>query len=486
MLADIDPDACYRACAGREARFDGRFFLAVTTTGIYCRPSCPARMPKPENCRFLPTAAAAVAAGFRACRRCRPDALPGTRLWDESGDLAGRAVALIRDGIVDEVGVAGLAARLGVSSRHLHRLLASHVGAGAAQLNQTRRAQVARALIDDSAMPLADVAFAAGFGSVRQFNDVMRAEFGCPPSRLRGPRGRERADGMVGGLSLRLPVRPPVAWGPLRAALDAHAIEGLERAERDAHTRVIETAAGPVLATIAWPDDSRQGHVGVRLSLNDVAGTLPAITAIRRWLDLDADPLVIDGALSSDPALAPLVERRPGLRVPGAVDGNETALFTVLGQQISLAAARTVQARLVATFGAASPIGDGWRSTPVPGTLATAGPDAIRTALRLTRAKATSLHALAEALANGLHLSPGADLIATRRALLALPGIGPWTTEFIAMRALRDPDALPANDLVLARALGSRTAGETSRTAEAWRPWRAYATMHHWTEETYS
>lgn len=483
----LDPDICYRASAGRDARYDGRVYLAVVTTGIYCRPSCPARQPLPENCRFYASAAAAVAAGFRACRRCRPDALPGSRHWDTRGDLAARALRLIRDGAVDELGVGGLAGRLNVSERHLHRVLLADVGATASQLNRTRRAQTARLLIEQTVMGLAEIAFAAGFASVRQFNAVMSAEFGTPPSALRRPRPSTAEPGGRPGdgpsVVLRLRHRAPLAAGPLRRFLAAHAVPGAERHDPEAgtHTRRVPGPHGPAVVTVTV--GAAPAHVLARLRLADLADLAPVVARVRRWLDLDADPAPIDETLGVDPRLASLVAARPGLRVPGTVDGAETALYAVLGQQVSLGAARTFAGRLVAAYGA--PALDGLVSFPTAEPLAAAGPDALRAATGVTGARAQTLHALAELLAAGLSLDPGADRKLARARLLALPGIGPWTADYLALRALGDPDAFPADDLVLKRALGVRTARESTARAEPWRPWRGYALLHLWTGEVF-
>ncbi|HEU4675624.1 MAG TPA: AlkA N-terminal domain-containing protein [Motilibacteraceae bacterium] len=482
-----DHATCYRAAAGRDPRWDGRLYLAVTSTGIYCRPSCPARTPRPENCRFYPTAAAAVAAGFRACRRCRPDALPGSRHWDGRGDLAARAVRLIREGAVDEVGVAGVARRLAVSERHLHRVLVAEVGAGPQQLARTRRAQTARMLLEQTTLPVAEVAFAAGFASVRQFNDVMRAEFALAPSALRGRRApaEERAAAADRpSVVLRLRHRAPYAVEPLRRFLAGHAVPGLERHDPASgeHVRTVPAPHGPAVVSVlpgAAPD-----HVVARLRLADLADLAPVVARLRRWLDLDADPEQVADVLHRDARLAPLVAARPGLRVPGAVDGTETALLAVLGQQVSLGAARTFAGRLVAAFGTEA--ADDLHAFPDAACLAAAGPDVLRETVGLTTARARTLHAVAQAAADGLVLDPGADRDEARARLLALPGIGPWTTEYVALRALGDPDAYPAEDLVLRRALGVRTAREAVALAQAWRPWRGYALLHLWTERVFA
>lgn len=490
----LDFSACYRAIAGRDTRWDGRLFLGVASTGIYCRPSCPARKPLPQNCRFFAAAAAAVAAGFRACKRCRPDAQPGTRDDNVRGELVGRAVRLIRDGVVDEAGVPGLATRLAVSERHLRRVLVHEIGASPQQLNRTRRAHAARTLIEQTSLPLSEVAFAAGFGSVRQFNGVMLEEFGTQPGTL--PRGRtpQRAGDPVSDhapmMTLRLRRRPPFATDALRAFLGNHAVPGRELVHHDGEqiSRIVDAPGGPACATVRWGDDPEQVTADLRLSrLDDL---MPVIAALRRWLDLDADPAATDEALSTDPLLAALVTKRPGIRIPGSVDGGELAMNTVLGQQVSIPAARTLQARLVAAFGrtvAGERLTEGlgpteFRSAPDPTRIAATAPEELRDTLRITSARARSLHALATALADGLRLDPGVDRAETRARLLALPGIGPWTTEVIALRALGDPDAFPAGDLVLRRALGSPAEREVRALAERWRPWRGSALMHLWTE----
>lgn len=487
-VEDLEPEACYRASTGRDARWDGRFYLGVVTTGVYCRPSCPARKPLRRNCRFFPTAAAAVAAGFRACRRCRPEALPGSRHWDARGDLAGRAVRMIRDGVVDEVGVAGLAGRLAVSERHLLRVLVAEVGASPQQLARTRRAQTARMLVEQTHLPLADVAFAAGFASVRQFNDVVRQEFAATPTQLRrarrgsaaAPEDGPRADGGV-HLALRLRHRTPLATAPLVRFLADHAVAGLERHDpaTGEHTRTVPAPHGPAVVTVALGASAE--HVDARLHLADVADVSPVVARVRRWLDLDADPLLVDEALAADPLLAPLVAARPGLRVPGSVDGVETALLAVLGQRVSPGAARTRAGRLVAALGQPAP--DGLTAFPTAEALAAAGPDALRTTTGATGARARAVHALAVAAADGLPLGPDADRDATRAALLALPGVGPWAAEHVALRALGDPDALPSGDPVLRRALGVPTARRAAERARPWRPWRGYALLHLWTQE---
>ncbi|WP_416446159.1 Ada metal-binding domain-containing protein [Leucobacter sp. HNU] len=500
-IPGLDFAASYRAISGRDARWDGRLYLGVTSTGIYCRPSCPARKPKPENCRFFPSAAACVAAGFRACKRCRPDTIPGSPDWNARGDLAARAVRRIRDGAVDEAGVPGLASELAVSERHLRRVLVEEIGASPLQLARTRRAHAARALIEQTDLPLADVAFAAGFGSLRQFGDTMREEFGVAPSRLVRGSTRAAAAGATGtaasderpALALKLRTRAPFAAAPVRAHLAAHAVPGRDEVPADPAepTRhAIDTPEGTTVARIDWdriaaaPNDSVTIPVG--LELPSLADTLPAIESLRRLLDLDADPGQLGGAFSDDPLLAPLIAARPGLRSPGARTPAEFALGVVLGQQISLAAARTVQGRLATAFARsdARPLAraEGFLAAPDPARIAETPLEELRTALGIMRSRAETLRTLAAAIAGGLDLGPGADRTEARSRLLELRGIGPWTAELIALRSLGDPDAYPAGDLILHRALGVESARAAVRRAERWRPFRGYAAQLLWAD----
>ena len=462
-----DFDRCYRAVRSRDTRFDGRFVTAVRTTGIYCRPSCPAQTPRRENVRFFPRAAVAAAAGFRACKRCRPDAAPGSRDWDVRADLAARALRAIEGGVVDTDGVPGLAQRLAVSERHLHRVLVREIGVGPLALARTRRAQTARMLIEHTALPLTDVAFSAGFASVRQFNDVMLAEFGVAPSALRRA---PAADGeAVGTLTLRLAMRTPYAAGPMLSWLGTRAVPGVEEVSEGSYRRVL--GAG-VIALEPRPD---AGHIVARVDARDLNRVTAVVTRARALFDLDADPAEVDAVLGADELLADSVRLRPGMRVPGCVDGFELAVRAVLGQQVSVAAARTFAARLVQRCGTPLEIASG----PLTHAFPTA--EAVATAdlegLGLTGARVRTLRSLAAAVAAGdVVLDPSADRDEARRALLALPGIGPWTVDYIAMRALTDPDAFPASDLVLRRLLGT----DANDRAERWRPWRAYAAMHLW------
>lgn len=468
-----DAELAYRAVSARDPRFDGRLFVGVLSTGVYCRPSCPSRTPRPENCVFHRSAAACVSAGFRACRRCRPDAQPGSRDWDLDADLAGRALRLLEQGVVDVEGVEGLAARLAVSPRHLHRVLVAQLGAPPAELARTRRAQLARMLIDETDLPLAQVAFAAGFRSVRQFNDVMRAHVGAPPSTLRRA---GRAGTGTGTLELRLRHRAPFDADAWLAHVAARAVPGLEEVDGPVVRRVLPGRAGPVLAELDLSDG-----VVARLVLPGVDELSRAVGRLRHWADLDADPARVDEVLAQDASLAPLVAARPGLRVPGTVDTAELALRAVVGQQVTIAGARTLTARLVAALGRPTPWG--LRAFPTPAAVAGAGVAGLR-ALGMTGARASALAGLAAALDDGLDLEPGADRERSRAALAALPGIGPWTVDYVTLRALGDPDAFPAHDLVLRRVLGGVTPAQARRRAEPWRPWRGYAAQHLWTRRT--
>ena len=473
-----DPDRCYLAVQSRDPRFDGWFVTAVLSTGIYCRPSCPARTPLRRNVRFLPTAAAAQRAGFRACKRCRPDATPGSPSWDLRADVVARAMRLIADGIIDRSGVPGLAASLGYSVRQLERLLLAEVGAGPVALARAQRAQTARILIETTTLPMAEVAFGAGFASIRQFNDTVRTVFGVSPSALRA-RGAGRSappDPGSGALVVRLPFRRPLTPDNLFGHLAATAVPGVEEVVGTTYRRTLRLIHGPgVVALTPTPD-----HIVCRVDLADVADLTTAVARCRRLLDLDADPEAVDGVLAGDPDLAPLVAKAPGRRVPRTVDGSEFALRAVVGQQVSIAAARTAAGALVAAHG--EPVVDAGGGLshlfPSPEQLVGATP-------ALAGGRGRTVATVAAALADGrLDLGPGCDRWEARRVLAGLPGVGPWTVEIVAMRALGDPDAFCESDLVVRRAaegLGWGTTASALRArAEHWRPWRAYAVQHLW------
>jgi AraC family transcriptional regulator of adaptative response / DNA-3-methyladenine glycosylase II len=473
-----DPDRCYLAVQSRDPRFDGWFVTAVTSTGIYCRPSCPARTPHRRNVRFLPTAASAQRAGFRACKRCRPDATPGSPEWDGRADVVGRAMRLIGDGVIDRMGVPGLAAQLGYSVRQLERVLLAEVGAGPVALARAQRAQTARVLVETTDLPMTEVAFAAGFSSIRQFNDTVRAVFAVPPSALRatGPGPTRGGDGPPGTLDLRLPFRRPLRPDTLFGHLAATAVPGVEEVVGATYRRTLRLPHGPGVVALT----PTATHIGCRVDLADVADLTSAIARCRRLLDLDADPEAVDRVLAVDPDLGPEVAAAPGRRVPRTVDGDEFAVRAVLGQQVSTAAARTTAAALVSAHGdpLADPSGGLTHLFPSCDQLVGATP-------ALPGGRAATLAHLVEALvAERLDLGPGADRARARRSLGALPGIGPWTVEMVAMRSLGDPDAFPVGDLGVRR--GAERLGlppgprGLSDRAERWRPWRAYAVQHLW------
>lgn len=476
-----DFDRCYRAVQSKDARFDGWFVIAVLSTGIYCRPSCPARTPLVRNVRFYASAAAAQRAGFRSCKRCRPDASPGSPEWNIRGDVVARAMRLIADGTVDRCGVTGLAAQLGYTPRQLERLLNAEVGAGPLALARAQRAQTARLLIETTTLPFTDVAFGAGFSSVRQFNDTIRDVFATTPTEMRRrTAGAADTPPSPGTLHLRLPVRQPFGFGGVFGHLAATAVPGVEEVRGGAYRRALRLPLGRgIVALTPTPD-----HVRCELLLDDFRDLTVAIARCRRLLDLDADPEAVDTALTDDEALRPLVRKAPGQRIPRSVDESEMAIRAVLGHQVSTKAARTLGARLATAYGDVVDDPHGGLTHVFPSAAQLAALDPAQ--LAMPAARRGSLTTLVRALADGdIVLDAGADWQQTRVRLLALPGIGPWTAEIIAMRGLGDPDAFPVTDLgvrTAARALGLpddvRTLTETSA---AWRPWRAYATQYLWT-----
>lgn len=478
-LASAEEHArCYRAAASRDARFDGVFYVGVRTTGIYCRPSCPAVTPKASNVTFFRTAAAAHDAGLRACRRCRPDTTPGSPEWDVRADTAGRAMRLIRDGVVERDGVTGLAARLGYTSRHLSRLLTTEVGAGPLAIARSQRAGTARTLIETTEMSFADVAFAAGFSSVRQFNDTIREVYAASPSQLRAR--RRVTGGHANRMTLRLPVRQPFDAAQVLEFLAARAVPGVETVRGDTYARVLRLHHGAAVVALRVTSDG----VTMTPMLADLRDLATAVQRCRQLLDLDADAVAIGEVLAADPVARPLVERTPGLRVPGHVDGFELAVRAILGQQVSVAGARTTAAKLAGRFG--EPIESELAAEcglqhafPAADVIAAADP----AGLGVPRQRGRALVALAAAVATGgLTLEPGADREDTRRDLLALPGVGPWTAGYIAMRALSDPDVFLESDLVVRKAMADlrARAGNVAR----WRPWRSYAVLHLWRHVT--
>jgi AraC family transcriptional regulator of adaptative response / DNA-3-methyladenine glycosylase II len=476
-----DFQRCYRAVQAKDARFDGWFVIAVLTTRIYCRPSCPVRPPFARNVRFLPTAAAAQRAGFRACKRCRPDASPGSPEWNVRGDVVARAMRLIADGTVDRDGVTGLAAHLGYTTRQLERLLRAEVGAGPLALARAQRMQAARVLIETTDLPFGDVAFAAGFSSIRQFNDTVRTVCATTPSLLR-KRAAARFGPVTsaGVLSLRLPVRTPFAYAGVFGHLAATAVPGCEEVRDGAYRRTLRLVSGNGVVSLTPAPD----HVRCVLVLDDFRDLATATARCRRLLDLDADPEAVVDALGADQELGPIVAKAPGQRIPRTVDEAELAVRAVLGQQVSTKAARTQAGRLVAAYGQPVQDGAGTLTHTFPSIEELAEIDAVH--LAVPRSRQRTVSALIDALADGsITLDAGCDWTRERRQLLDLPGIGPWTAEVIAMRGLGDPDAFPASDLglkVAAEQLGlpSQERALVEHSAR-WRPWRSYATQHLWT-----
>jgi AraC family transcriptional regulator of adaptative response / DNA-3-methyladenine glycosylase II len=475
----LEDDRCYRAVQSRDPRFDGWFFTAVVTTGIYCRPSCPAMAPKRTNVRFFPSSAAAHHAGFRACKRCRPDAAPGSPEWNGRADVVARAMRLIADGTVDREGVRGLSSRLGYSPRQLNRVLTSELGAGPLALARAQRAQAARVLLETTDISVADTAFAVGFGSVRQFNDTVREVFALTPTELRSTRrgdGRVRAPGTI---TLRLAYRAPLASTELFGFLAGRAVPRVEAGDTSTYRRSVRLPRGAAII-ILEPSDA---HVRCTLRLDDLRDLSAAVARCRRLLDLDADPAAVDEHLGSDAVLGPLVRATRGLRSPGTVDGDEIAIRAVIGQQVSVAGARTIAGRLAGRYGEAlaHPVDGVTRRFPTAAALAEVDPST----LPMPAARGRTLTALARVLAGGqLVLDPGADREDAAARLEALPGIGPWTANYVRMRALSDPDAFMAGDLGARRAL--ERLGHPAKVqaatfdADRWRPWRSYALHHLW------
>jgi AraC family transcriptional regulator of adaptative response / DNA-3-methyladenine glycosylase II len=481
---DLDHAACYRATRTRDARFDGRFFVAVKTTGIYCRPVCPARTPRPENVHFYPSAAAAQEAGFRPCLRCRPETAPDLAAWRGTSNTVSRALSLIEMGALDAEDVESLAERLGVGERQLRRLFHRHLGASPIAVGQTRRVLLAKQLIHETKLPMAEVALAAGFGSVRRFNETFQKLFGRPPGALRRAGVVDVSAGTKGEVTILLRYRPPYDWSAMLSFLRARAIPSIEAVSGEEYARTIEIG-GAHGAIFARPSDGNALQVTVRFPR---LSALPMIIArLRRLFDLAADAHAIGAQLAEDPALAPLVAARPGLRVPGAWDGFELAVRAVLGQQIAVGAAVDLASRLVATHG--EPLAPAIRGALA---LTHVFPRAHRLAktdlstLGMPRRRAAALSSLAAAVATDPELfGTRRRLEETMSQLRALSGIGEWTAQYIAMRELREPDAFPAGDVGLVRAMaiveGRRlNPRELLARAERWRPWRAYAAQHLW------
>jgi len=491
----VDLDQRYRAVAARDARFDGQFVLAVRTTKIYCRPSCPARTPLQHHVEYFAAAAAAQRAGYRACKRCLPDAVPGSPEWNLRSDVAARAMRLVADGVVEREGVPGLAARLGYSPRHLGRLLTAELGAGPLALARAHRAQTARTLLVATDLPMSDVAFAAGFTSIRQFNDTIGEVYGRTPTQVRhrrraadGPHADHRHPAAASGtaplpttLELSLPVRAPFDAAGVLGWLTVRAVAGVEAADGAGYARSVALPGGP--ASFRLTADGSRVRLHARLTaLADVA---VLVARVRRLLDLDADPVAVDEALTADAALAPLVAAVPGIRLPGAVDANEMLIRVIIGQQISVAAARTQLTRLVAAAGSpldeAAALDGVTRLFPTPAQIVEHGAPVLVG----PRARIATLLRVAQMLADGsLEIGIGDDPVAQRERLVAIAGIGEWTAGYLAMRVLGAPDVLPTGDVAVRT--GARRVGlpDTPRALADWAatvaPWRSYASLHLW------
>jgi AraC family transcriptional regulator of adaptative response / DNA-3-methyladenine glycosylase II len=478
-LAALPDHVCEQARLSRDPRFDGLFFTAVSSTGIYCRPVCPAPTPRRENVAYYRNAAAAEAAGFRPCLRCRPELSPGDGAWRRGDAAVARALKLIDEGLLSEEPLAALAERVHLGERQLRRLFVERLGAAPIGVHGTRRLLFAKQLLTETTLPITQVALAAGFGSLRRFNTTFQAAYRMAPRDLRKRPLEERGE----ALTLRLGYRPPYDFAAMLDFLRGRALPGVEVVDADSYARVIGPIGTPGwLRVSAWPG----GEHALKLELHGAtpARLLEIVNRLRRMFDLDADPQAISDALSGDARLRPLLARRPGLRLPSGWHGFEIAVRAIIGQQVSVAAARTVAARLAQRFGQALPaaFAPGLdHQFPTPEALA----DADLAAIGLTRARADTIRTMARALLDGrVDFRPERTLDEFTARWVALPGIGPWTAQYIAMRALGHPDAFPAEDLVLQRALpndGSRLGAKVlSAHAEGWRPWRAYAVIHLW------
>jgi AraC family transcriptional regulator, regulatory protein of adaptative response / DNA-3-methyladenine glycosylase II len=457
------PAICDRARRAKDARFDGLFFTAVRSTGIYCRPVCPAPAPKRENISYFPTAAAAAAAGYRPCLRCRPELSPGANGHGE--ETVDRALALIADGALETGSIETLAGRVGVGSRQLRRLFLARTGATPIAVHATRRLLLAKQLLTETSLPVTEVAEASGFASLRRFNAAFREGCGMAPTAIR----RQRVEAPPGTMTLRLGYRPPLDFAAMLGFLGKRAVPGVERVDTAAYERMVATAEGP--RTIRVTADRRRSELRLEIAGIGPRAIPDVVRRVRRMFDLDADMSAVHAVLREDRRLARAIAKRPGLRVPGGWDGFEIALRAVLGQQVSVAAATTLAARLVAACGGVFPTAEALLSARLD-------------TIGLTRARAATLLALAEAVVSGqVDFGAGQRLEEFAARLDALPGIGPWTAQYVAMRALGHPDAFPAGDLVVQQVLGGRrrlTERETEAQSQAWRPWRAYAVLHLW------
>ncbi|MGO9709281.1 MAG: AlkA N-terminal domain-containing protein [Polyangiaceae bacterium] len=481
--SSLDSDACYRALTARDARFDGLFFVGVTTTGIYCRPVCPARTPGRARCRFFPSAAIAEQGGFRACFRCRPELAPGGARVDAISTIVASAVARIDEGALGDGSLEALARDLGVTSRHLRRAMHAELGISPIELAQSRRLALAKQLLHDTPLSMTEIALSSGFGSIRRFNAAFRSRFGRAPTEVR--RTMTAAAGSRGdSFPLTLGYRPPIDWRALLGFLRPRVTPGVERVEGETYLRTVRLgkhSGWVAVGANAEGATRRTLRADVSLSL---APVLPLLVArLRRLFDLDAHPAAVAAHLGEDDVLGPRVKKRPGLRVPGAVDGFEIGVRAILGQQVSVSAATTFAGRLAATFGdrVVTPHAGLDRAFPTAARLARASERELAS-IGLTRARASSLGAFARAVVGGdVRVDGKGDAAQAVADLERLPGIGPWTAAYVAMRALGAPDAFPDGDLALRRALGDVSSREAGALAERWRPWRSYAAMHLWT-----
>lgn len=476
----LDPHACYRVIETRDARFDGRLYVGVTSTGIYCRPICPARAAKFVHCRFFPSAAGAQEAGFRPCLRCRPETAPEIGAWHGTSNTVSRGLALIAEGILDgeDSGVELLADRLGIGERQLRRLFNEHLGASPIAVAQARRVHFAKQLIHDTDLPMTEVALAAGFGSLRRFNECFQTLFGRPPGALRRRKVAQASD----GVTLRLAYRPPFDWPALLGFFEARALPGMEQVAGGTYRRGIEI--GGTLGSVEIGHLTARQCLVVKIRFPDLKALPAIVRRVRRVFDLGADVTAIGAHLSRDPLLAPMIAARPGLRVPGGWDGFELAIRAILGQQITIVAARKLGSQLVAMCGSKlpTPLGDVHLAFPTPRQVLKADLGS----LGMPGARRQALIAMAEAAAANPDLfHPGASIEETVARLCAIKGIGEWSAHYIALRVVRESDAFPASDVGILR--GATLPGATRPTpkemlvlAESWRPWRAYAAQHLW------
>lgn len=474
----LDGDVCYKAVLGSDRRFDGLFFAGVSTTGIYCRPICPAKKPRRKSCTFYVSAAAAENAGFRPCLRCRPELAPALAPYEARLAAASGIVARIQEGYLNgDADVECLAADFGLSSRQLRRLVRDLTGASPIQLAQTSRLLLAKQLLTETKLPVTQIAFASGFSSVRRFNESFATHYRMPPSRLRQCAGVDPANG---SLTLRLSYRPPIAWDELLEFLEARAIAGVEEVCDGGYRRTVALGG-----YVGWVEVARNGDrssLVVRAASTLVPVLQPLLARLRDLFDLHARPDVIDEQLAADASLSTNVKRRRGLRVPGAFDGFELAWRAILGQQVSVRGASTLAGRFARRFGAKveTPFPNLTHQTPTPDSIATVRPKEIAKT-GLPAARASSLRDLAVlCVAKPSLLRPGSLVQQSSARLLAIAGVGPWTASYIAMRALHFPDAFPETDLGIRHALGLKRPLDVMQASQPWRPWRAYAAMHLW------